>query len=184
MWKEEEIQLLKEFYPNLDYLLSKLKRTRKAIGLKAFYLGLTKKHDFTKNKKETKFCECGCGISIFRWHSNLTEKRFFKGHENRGRKQNIQWIKNRIKVGSEHWNYKGEGQTTRSKNKGRRLYPRIFEGIRITILHFVSKCQMCMEKDSVLVHHIDENTYNNKFDNLLALCKKCHTKIHRKNFEC
>lgn len=45
-------------------------------------------------------------------------------------------------------------------------------------------CQHCNLKCSgnkgkyLDVHHIDENKYNNSIDNLICLCKSCHTKVH------
>jgi 5-methylcytosine-specific restriction endonuclease McrA len=41
-----------------------------------------------------------------------------------------------------------------------------------------NKCQMCGKKETLHVHHLDRDTFNNKHDNLITLCKECHTKIH------
>jgi len=45
-------------------------------------------------------------------------------------------------------------------------------------------CQLCGSKDKILVHHEDETgrsskTHNNNLDNLITLCRNCHTKIHK-----
>lgn len=41
----------------------------------------------------------------------------------------------------------------------------------------------CTGTCSVLdVHHIDRNKMNNDLDNLICLCRSCHTKLHPKGF--
>jgi len=45
-------------------------------------------------------------------------------------------------------------------------------------------CQICGKKQRGLdVHHIDENKFNCKPDNLITLCRKCHRNIHCGNIE-
>ena len=43
-------------------------------------------------------------------------------------------------------------------------------------------CQSCGEKDKkkLLIHHLDINKQNNKLENLLTVCKKCHRSIYHK----
>jgi 5-methylcytosine-specific restriction endonuclease McrA len=81
---------------------------------------------------------------------------------------------------------------------------RYFSGKREFILKRDNyKCQLCGEKNNLVVHHKDGNgrgviKYNNKYYNLITLCRKCHLQIHfkghsfnklpenkwSKNFEC
>jgi hypothetical protein len=57
-------------------------------------------------------------------------------------------------------------------------YPYKFKKIRIQILkYYKTICQIC-EKFGKEVHHIDYNKQNNKIDNLICLCKKCHGKTN------
>lgn len=42
------------------------------------------------------------------------------------------------------------------------------------------KCVLCDRKENIIVHHIDKNIKNNLSNNLITLCRKCHTKIHNK----
>lgn len=45
------------------------------------------------------------------------------------------------------------------------------------------KCQICgnnKTKHDLCVHHIDKNNHHNSIDNLMVLCKSCHSKIHTK----
>jgi hypothetical protein len=46
-------------------------------------------------------------------------------------------------------------------------------------------CESCLlvgvDVPAVLVHHVDEDEFNNSDDNLLSICNKCHEKIHGKN---
>ena len=43
-------------------------------------------------------------------------------------------------------------------------------------------CEICITNKKVtsatLVHHIDEDSYNNNDDNLMSLCSACHNTIH------
>lgn len=40
-------------------------------------------------------------------------------------------------------------------------------------------CEICQIKRKVVIHHKDFNRYNNNINNLMVVCYKCHTKIHR-----
>jgi len=39
-------------------------------------------------------------------------------------------------------------------------------------------CYFCLNK-ATLIHHINQNRKDNQKENLIPLCKGCHTKIHR-----
>ena len=40
-------------------------------------------------------------------------------------------------------------------------------------------CNICGAKTSLEIHHKDENWENNNIDNLVVLCRDCHSKIHK-----
>ena len=40
-----------------------------------------------------------------------------------------------------------------------------------------NKCQLCNRK-AVLVHHKDFSNYNHDINNLIALCRYCHKRLH------
>ena len=47
------------------------------------------------------------------------------------------------------------------------------------------QCQECGNKDDLTIHHIDRNGRNSKnpnndIDNLITLCRSCHSRIHGK----
>lgn len=43
-----------------------------------------------------------------------------------------------------------------------------------------NQCEKCGTKEGQLdIHHKDFNENNNELDNLICLCRSCHTKIHR-----
>ena len=46
-----------------------------------------------------------------------------------------------------------------------------------------NKCRNCFSSKKVVIHHIDENKYNNFKNNLITLCRTCHMKIHHKSIE-
>ncbi len=48
-----------------------------------------------------------------------------------------------------------------------------------------NQCEKCgTEKGQLDIHHKDFNENNNELDNLICLCRSCHTKIHRPAKKC
>lgn len=43
--------------------------------------------------------------------------------------------------------------------------------------HFEKKCSECGCKENLEIHHINENRYDNRLENLKPVCRKCHQKI-------
>lgn len=39
-------------------------------------------------------------------------------------------------------------------------------------------CELCGSTTSIVAHHIDGDRENNELDNLLPVCRSCHTSIH------
>lgn len=62
---------------------------------------------------------------------------------------------------------------------------RRFGGNRIKVLERDNyTCQKCDSKKLICVHHVDgtgrgSKIHNNNLDNLITLCRNCHTKIHK-----
>ena len=46
-------------------------------------------------------------------------------------------------------------------------------------LYYGKVCNRCNTDKNLLVHHKDGNRLNNNMNNLIILCKKCHSKLHR-----
>jgi len=40
-------------------------------------------------------------------------------------------------------------------------------------------CNLCNNQDDLVIHHIDYNKKNCNPNNLITLCRKCHSKIHK-----
>ena len=45
-------------------------------------------------------------------------------------------------------------------------------------------CKICGATKNIDIHHIDGNIQNNSLENLIALCRSCHMKQHRKRHTC
>ena len=45
------------------------------------------------------------------------------------------------------------------------------------------ECFACSSADDVQVHHLDGDRNNNDLDNLIPLCRQCHTKLHSKGLD-
>lgn len=89
------------------------------------------------------------------------------------------------KLGFKPWN-KGKVHLAVHGNKyaflGDRAKPNTLNRRARKILLHIKKCQICGKKKKsfqMVVHHIDENVYNNTLTNLMKLCRSCHIKIHR-----
>jgi len=48
-----------------------------------------------------------------------------------------------------------------------------------TFFNYGFKCNFCKSKINLQIHHIDNNCHNNDLDNLVCVCKRCHTNIHK-----
>jgi len=73
-----------------------------------------------------------------------------------------------------------KGENNPRWNGGNSDYPNHAElkRIRIEVLKkSKGKCEIC-GKPAKVVHHIDEDKSNQKIDNLIALCRNCHTPLH------
>lgn len=44
----------------------------------------------------------------------------------------------------------------------------------------IKLCELCNSKNNLSIHHKDGNNQNNEVNNLIMLCKNCHTKEHYK----
>ena len=44
------------------------------------------------------------------------------------------------------------------------------------IYHF--ECQLCKSENDLMVHHVDYNKHNIKLNNLIPLCRSCHSKTN------
>jgi len=75
----------------------------------------------------------------------------------------------------------------KSKNKGRKngmwkedRKDRNFGNLKKLVLKKkIKNCSICNSNKHLCVHHIDKNKNNDNLDNLLIVCKSCHSKIHK-----
>lgn len=59
---------------------------------------------------------------------------------------------------------------------GRKAYKKMaFERYKMK-----KQCSVCKTKDKLVIHHKDENRYNNSKENLQVMCVSCHLSYHHK----
>jgi 5-methylcytosine-specific restriction endonuclease McrA len=59
---------------------------------------------------------------------------------------------------------------------------RRFGGLREQVIERDNKsCQICGYSSSIVVHHINENPKDNRIENLITICRICHTVVERMN---
>lgn len=46
---------------------------------------------------------------------------------------------------------------------------------------YSNKCHICSSEDNIEVHHINGERWDNSIENLIPVCKECHTDIHSNN---
>jgi len=51
------------------------------------------------------------------------------------------------------------------------------------IEEYGEECQVCGRTSNVEVHHRDGDRTNNRLENLIPMCRGCHTRVHRGRLE-
>ena len=54
----------------------------------------------------------------------------------------------------------------------------VYTDIAFNELGLERKCECCGSIDNICVHHKDKNRAHNTIENIVVLCKSCHTKLH------
>lgn len=119
-----------------------------------------------KSRKDIKeldrYCEyCGNKLERKRFNGRLEDFTVFKNRKycNRECMQ-----KAYLKIGEHNQNWSNAHTTARKINE--------------LILH-KEVCELCGSDSNLDIHHIDGNWQNNNLDNLMCLCRSCHTKYER-----
>lgn len=70
------------------------------------------------------------------------------------------------------------------KGKNNQKYSTAHSSARNINKYFIqqTECQTCGSMAKLDVHHKDYDYTNNEIDNLVVLCRSCHTKLHREKF--
>ncbi len=45
--------------------------------------------------------------------------------------------------------------------------------------HFDKKCSLCGSLKNLIIHHLNEDRYDNRIENLKTMCRSCHAKTHK-----
>jgi hypothetical protein len=87
--------------------------------------------------------------------------------------------------------YKGENHHRWKDSVDRLYYGRKWEDIRENVIERDnSKCQACGSGDDISIHHItpfrdfDDIEKANSMENLISLCRSCHTRVEFDKIEC
>lgn len=114
-------------------------------------------------KEEEKYCEyCGKKLERKRFNGRLEDFIIFKNRKYCNREC---MRKDYLKIGDNHNQTYSNAHTTARK-------------INELILH-KEECELCGSKTNLDIHHIDGNWQNNNLDNLMCLCRSCHTKYEK-----
>lgn len=114
-------------------------------------------------KELDRYCEyCGKQLERKRFNGRLEDFTVFKNRKYCNREcMRKDWVK----IGDNHnQSYSNSHTTARKINK--------------LILH-KELCELCGSDTNLDIHHIDGNWQNNNLDNLMCLCRSCHTKYER-----
>jgi len=115
------------------------------------------------NKEIIKYCKyCGKQLHRKRFNGRLEDLSVFKNRKYCDREC---MKKAFLKVGDKYNQTFSNAHTTARK-------------INNLILH-KDFCEICGSKNNLDIHHKDGNWQNNNLDNLICLCRSCHTKLER-----
>ena len=114
-------------------------------------------------KELDKNCEyCGKQLERKRFNGRLEDFTVFSNRKYCNREcMRKDWVK----IGDNHNQTYSNAHTTARK-------------INELILH-KEMCELCGSDTNLDIHHIDGNWQNNNLDNLMCLCRSCHTKYER-----
>lgn len=113
-------------------------------------------------KKIEKYCQyCGKQLERKRFNGRLEDFTVFKNRKYCGR---LCMRKAFTHIGISNANNSNCHSTARIINK--------------LFLH-KTQCEKCGSINNLDIHHIDGNWKNNNLDNLMCLCRSCHTKYER-----
>lgn len=105
------------------------------------------------------------------------ETEFKKGHII---SENLKQIIGDVHRGENHWNWQG-GKSY--EDYGSDFTNLMKEQIRERDNYTCQFCGVSEEQldEALCVHHIDEDKKNNSEENLISLCRTCHTNLHHEN---
>ena len=114
-------------------------------------------------KELEKYCEyCGKQLERKRFNGRLEDFTVFKNRKYCNREcMRKDWVK----IGDNHNQSYSNAHTTARK-------------INELILH-KELCELCGSDTNLDIHHIDGNWKNNNLENLMCLCRSCHTRYER-----
>ena len=113
-------------------------------------------------KELDKYCKyCGDKLERKRFNGRLED---FKVFSNRQYCNRECMKKDYLKIGKHNQSYSNAHATARKINE--------------LILH-KDVCEICGSKTNLDIHHIDGDWQNNSLDNLMCLCRSCHTKYEK-----
>jgi transposase-like protein len=145
-------------------MFNKFTKVDKAKAVKLYKDGLT-------ISAIAKVIGCSSG-SISQWFKDVPKSKKIGPP-----KGNIPWnkgIKWKLMEGNKHASIGKNG----TQNAGRYQARQIIKEIK--------PCELCgakMRSLLMVIHHKDEDVFNNKKNNLQRLCRKCHINLHRKKLE-
>lgn len=117
-------------------------------------------------KEIEKYCEyCGKQLERKRFNDRLEDFTVFKNRKYCNRECMKRAY---LKIGENEQSYSNAHTTARKINE--------------LILH-KEVCELCGSDKNLDIHHIDGNWKNNNFNNLMCLCRSCHTKYERNKGE-
>lgn len=113
-------------------------------------------------KELDRYCEyCGNKLERKRFNGRLEDFTVFKNRKYCNREC---MKRDYLKIGEHNQSYSNAHTTARKINE--------------LILH-KEVCELCGSDTNLDIHHIDGNWQNNNLDNLMCLCRSCHTKYER-----
>jgi 5-methylcytosine-specific restriction endonuclease McrA len=126
-------------------------------------------------------CACGCGQMRLRYNRGRP-RNYIPGHQCRGRPKPESWKRKMMISNKGHTPWcKGFGSSSEGYEQVNTVaHRRFIRSLKDVCGWACERCGESPEKRKMLhAHHIDEDPQNNKRENLIVLCPKCHRGLHR-----
>jgi len=112
-------------------------------------------------------------------------KKYNKEYRKKHRKKLNQEKKEYYEKHKEHWKQRAKEYRKTDFYKENEKFWRLKYRYNLSKKRYLylikNGCIICGINDIVDVHHIDGNWHNNKSLNLVCLCSKCHTLLHKRS---
>ena len=116
---------------------------------------------------------------------------YYKEYQKKYREKHKEYFKKYYQNNKEKYYYKNKKYFEKQKLNPDYIHPEILARFGRDPKEILKQdnwsCQQCGSKENLIIHHIDgqgrnSKNPNNSLDNLITLCRSCHSRLHSKKY--